>query len=136
MITPLRKWLTKTRAGEARYLYPTSTLSVYMRRDFHVLGEGAARRAVRCVTIASVTHSASEHTGKGEFTKFLTALETMLKSDLALRGTAEVVFIENVLETRFGKFFERRGYAKVPQYGLFDDAPNMPNCYYKRISSL
>ena len=53
--------------------------------------------------------------GKGRFTRFLEVAETLVR----------VVHIENVLNARFGKFFERRGYNR--------DAFANPPCYTKEV---
>jgi hypothetical protein len=55
--------------------------------------------------------------GKGTFTKFLEEVES--------KCPYEIVFIENVFQERFQKFFIRRGYEFVLH--------SEPACYYKEI---
>lgn len=74
-------------------------LSVYVRYGSVLVGSNLIPEVV---TIANVTCSRKSQ-GKGEFTRFLHSVEEKAKG----------VFIENVLEPRFARFFERKGYVRT-----------------------
>jgi hypothetical protein len=58
---------------------------------------------------------------KGTFSKIvLPVMEEIAKKN------DRVMYIENVMEERFGKFFEKEGYSEAGE--------NQPQCYFKKIT--
>ncbi len=96
-------------------------LRVYVRSSHRLISKGKMDYSFE---IANVT---AKKPGKGHFTQFLNELEEMLK------GTEfKLLYIENVTDERFQKFFENRGFKvymdsveKLEGFGI---------CYIKRIN--
>ena len=89
-------------------------------REIHIYIRNAHHRLDTTIekTIDLATIEISEKLrGKGKFTKLLEYLEEQVNRP---------IYIENVLEERFQKFFEKRGYLKASQ-GMSD----LVSCYYK-----
>ena len=82
------------------------TMQVYVRKSKRLLPHGYTETL-------DIANTSVRNRGKGRFTAFLTYVETT---------SPRVVFIENVLEGRFLKFFMLRGYHLV-------EGSNPPCCY-------
>lgn len=85
--------------------------SIYVRKGYHI---GPNRKIVQTLDIASIS---SHQPSKGLFTQFIEELE---------RLAPVPIYIESVLEPRFGAFFLRRGYELIPD--------TKTPCYFLDIS--
>lgn len=84
-------------------------LDIYVRSGNRLISKD---RMEHSFEIANVSVRKVKHQGKGNFTKFLGDVEK------ELIGTKfKIIYIENVFEERFQKFFERRGFEKVLNIG-------------------
>ncbi len=95
--------------GSNRWL-ETRKIKVYVRKSKRILNEIGS---FICFDIANINIKESQR-GKGIFTEFLNKSHEM--------NPWQVTYIENVLEERFQKFFEKQGFIKeinLPSYFKF-----------------
>lgn len=108
MDTSCEKQVLRLAAGHTSSIVPLvkwvkdSTMQVYIRVSSRFIGD----RRLTSLEIGSVEVKRGRR-GKGRFTQFLEALEK--------GNPREVLYVENVLRSRFQQFFRRRSdYMEVP----------------------
>lgn len=97
-------------------------MQVYVRLSSRYINKESDLRE-RVLDLASID---VRQRGKGKFTAFLKRAE----AEAFRRGLS--VFVENVFEERFQRFFEKQGYTVTNQRDV--EANGAPPCYLKRAS--
>lgn len=98
LVAEIVRWLN---AEDSRnHWFTDGEVTVYVRKAKRRPGIGEP--FVDCLDLANVV---VEHQGQGNFTHFILELE---------RTCPRPIFVENVLNTRFRGFWERRGYYQDP----------------------
>jgi len=101
-------------------------IKIYVRRSYRYiteLGIGNERLSTLCISNIIVNN---RKRGKGIFTKFL---KRAIKA--AIYANCEVIYIENVLNLRFQKFFDRK-----PTWHHFDKKISFGKSYCKDLRGL
>lgn len=96
----LKDFLEESSRFGARRWIGDAALSVYVRKGMHLDDKRELKSTLDIANVVAVPQST------GAFTSFLKQAETI--SPLP-------IFIENVTEERFGRFFETRGYLLIPR---------------------
>ena len=109
MIIFIKMWIAQSdkRLCNVRW-FEDRHIKIYLRLGKRVIDNVT----VRCLDIGNV---GAEPQGQGHFTKLLTKLEQTEGWD--------VLYVENVLDPRFQKFFEKRGYQRHGECSFYHYAP-------------
>ncbi len=98
-------------------------LTLYVRSSKRVIDN----KLYTTFEIANVSIKLERKLGQGHFTRFLNSLE------IILTGTKyQVLYVENVFEVRFQKFFLRKGFKEVEL--PFPDPHETTRSYHKVIN--
>lgn len=92
----------------------TEKFNVYLRKGWRILGN----ERFEALDIATVSIINLSERGQGHFTKLL--------AEIVEKCPFDFIYVENVQEERFAKFFERNGWTR-------DARLESDYCYYKRV---